>query len=61
MKANRQTLKELMTKHDVNCVEVANLLGVKPQTVRQWRCGSGKDVSGNNLELLKFKLESKHA
>lgn len=58
MKPNRIKLKQLMAQHDLNCIAVSKLLGVKPDTVRVWRCNSGHDVPSNTLELLTLKLEA---
>ncbi len=57
MKHNRNKLISLMREHGVNCVDVAKLLNLDPNTPRVWRCATGRSISDKNLELLKFKLE----
>ena len=57
MKANRKKLISLMTKYNINCLKVSELLKVKAQTVRVWRCESGVDIPDSMLELLKFKVK----
>lgn len=56
-KKNQPKLKSLMTIHQINCVKVSELLKVKAQTVRVWRCESGMDIPDNMLELLEFKVK----
>lgn len=46
-----------MREHGVNCIDVAKLLKLDPNTPRVWRCATGRSISDKNLELLKFKLE----
>lgn len=48
----------LMKKHKVNSIQVADILNVKPNTVRVWRSINGQKIPANKLELLKFKLEA---
>ena len=57
MKANRKKLLKLMSTYQINCVKVSELLKVKAQTVRVWRCESGMDIPDNMLELLEFKVK----
>lgn len=59
MSTNREKLISLMTEHNLNGVDVANLLGVKHNTVLVWRTLGGKEIPDSKLELLKFKLDSK--
>jgi uncharacterized protein YjcR len=58
MKSNREKLISLMTKHNLNAIQVAALLGVKPNTVRVWRSKNVKYVPDSKLELLRFKLNA---
>lgn len=45
-----------MNDHKLKCRDVAELLGVKMQTVKVWRCKIGSDIPGNKFELLQFKV-----
>lgn len=57
MKSNQQ-LKQLMATYGLNCIQVAAMIGVKPNTVRVWRTANGAGVPATKLELLQLKLKS---
>jgi len=51
-KKNQQTLINFMADNKVNIRTVMDKLNVSYQTVKCWRCKSGKDIPDNNLKLL---------
>ena len=53
----RCELLMLMNKYDANCIEIARLLDVKPQTVRAWRSASGRPMPARAMELLRLKIK----
>lgn len=57
MKKNRTKLIQFMADHKLKCRDVAEKLGVKPQTVKVYRCKIGSDIPDNSLELLMFKVK----
>lgn len=54
MKPNRLKFIELMEANNLTIRQVMEALEVSYQTVKCWRCRSGKDISNNNLKLLKL-------
>ena len=56
---NTEQLIEVMTKKGLKAKDVAEILGVKVNTVRIWRTLRGKVIPDNKLELLKYKLKIK--
>lgn len=60
MKKNRKMLLMIMQKYNLNCIEVAKILNMKPTSIRTWRCKNGIDICDNTLELLKLKLEKQN-
>lgn len=54
----KNELIKLMTRYRINCISVAKLISVKPNTVRVWRSKSKQDIPQQKFELLKFKLEA---
>src|SRR5262249_43811235 len=56
---NTTKLIRLMTKYELLPREVGDLLGVKANTVRNWRTASAtRVIDDNTLELLEFKLRN---
>jgi hypothetical protein len=55
---NREKLISLMTEHNINGVDVANMLAVKHNTVLVWRTLGGKEIPNSKLELLRLKLKN---
>lgn len=55
---NREKLISLMTEHNLKCQQVADILGVKNNTVRLWRTIGAKEIPDGKLELLRFKLNT---
>ena len=55
-KPNRNKLIQLMQDNRLKCKDVADMLGVKMQTVKVYRCKIGVDIPDNSLELLRLKL-----
>ena len=51
-KKNRQDLINFMADNKINIRTVMDKLNVSYQTVKCWRCKSGKDITTNNLKLL---------
>ena len=51
-KKNQQTLINFMADNKINIRTVMDKLNVSYQTVKCWRCKSGKDITDNNLKLL---------
>lgn len=46
-----------MGKHNLSAKQVAEILDVKPQTVRLWRTLNGQAIPDRALELLELKLK----
>lgn len=57
MKLNRNKLIQLMNDRKLKCRDVAEMLDVKEQTVRMWRCKIRDDIPSGKLELLQFKIK----
>ena len=55
---SQQILKQIMATYNVNCIQVASMIGVKPNTVRVWRTQNGASIPATKLELLQLKLKS---
>lgn len=57
---HERTLKliDIMTKRNLSCRDVGNILGRTEQTVLIWRCKSGKIIPAHQLELLELKLNA---
>lgn len=49
-----------MSEYKINSIQVSELLNVKPNTPRVWRCKNGRAMPDKLLELLKLKLEKKN-
>lgn len=49
-----------MDHFNVKSKRVAELLDVKDNTVRVWRCEIGRDIPDTKLELLRMKLEAQY-
>lgn len=56
-KPNRTKLIKLMADYRLKCKDVADMLGIKMQTVKVYRCKIGVDIPDNNLELLRLKVK----
>jgi len=54
--SNRDKLLELMIYYRVDTHTVASILGLSPVTVRIYKSAGGKNITQNNLQLLKYKL-----
>lgn len=56
---NKDKLQVLMTKHNLNRYDVADLVGVRKSTVDTWFMSSKgfRNMPDNLLELLTLKLE----
>lgn len=49
-----------MKDFGVNCLDVSEILNVKSNTPRVWRCKNGNAMPDKSYELLKLKLESRN-
>lgn len=56
---NRQKLMALMDDHSVSISQVASLLGKQANTIRVYRCLTGRDIPSSELERLQYKLAEK--
>lgn len=61
MNKNRKKLIDVMNANNINCIDVARALGVKPNTPRVWRSVNGQSIPDKSLELLIYKLEKRNA
>ena len=59
VKKNRDALIKLMERYRIRISDVAELLDIEYITAKQYRVSSGRDITDNNLELLKYKLAEK--
>lgn len=57
---NRRKLMALMLDHNVSISQVAGLLGKQANTIRVYRCLTGRDIPSSELERLQYKLNEKH-
>ena len=55
-KPNKDYLLQIMLKHGLNRADIARLTNRKPSTIRNWMSGEGRDMPGETLQLLKFKI-----
>ena len=49
-------LRDLMSDHNLTCVQVGRMLDRQPQTVRAWRTDGGRQIPAQLLELLTLVL-----
>ena len=57
VKPNRNKLIQFMALHKLKCKDVAELLNVKMQTVKVYRCKIGVDIPNNSFDLLVFRVK----
>lgn len=58
---NTKRLKELMSRHNLTCKDVAGMLNRSVSTVMEWRCANSRVISDNHLELLELKISVRGA
>lgn len=52
-----QKLLKLMKDYDLKAIDVSKILNVSLQTVRIWRSKSERNITDNDLKLLRYELE----
>ena len=57
-KKNRIALRVLMARHDLSATDVANALGIKSGTVRNYVARKGIDCPDSSLSKLKQRYEA---
>ena len=52
-----QKLLKLMKDYNLKAIDVSKILNVSLQTVRIWRSKSERNITDNDLKLLRYELE----
>ncbi len=52
-----QKLLKLMKDYNLKAIDVSKILNVSIQTVRIWRSKSERNITDNDLKLLRYELE----
>ena len=52
-----QKLLKLMKDYNLKAIDVSKILNVSLQTVRIWRSKSERNITANDLKLLRYELE----